>query len=66
MDNRRMSVVLIVVGIVIVALSAFGDSLGFGASSDFGWKQVAGVVVGAVLVVAGVVTRALGGRTAQG
>ncbi len=66
MDNRRMSLVLIVAGIVIAGLSALGDPLGIGGSSDFGWKQVTGVVIGAVLVVAGAVTRALGGRTTPG
>ena len=66
MDARRTVVWLIGAGIVIGALSAFGDSLGIGGSPDFGWKQTAGVVVGAVLLVAGLAAWALRGRATAG
>jgi hypothetical protein len=53
MDRRRLGLVVAGLGIVIAAVSALLDELGFG-TGGFGWKQITGVVVGLVLAGAGV------------
>lgn len=58
MDRKLFALALIAVGVAIVLVSALTDVIGIGGEgSAFGWKQVAGVVVGVALVVAGVVLR---------
>ena len=46
--------VVIGIGVFIVLTSLFADSLGLGSSPGFGWVQTFGVVVGALIVLAGV------------
>jgi hypothetical protein len=46
-------VVLLVVGGLLVLVSAAADRLGMGGAPGFGWKQIVGVGLGVVLVVAG-------------
>jgi hypothetical protein len=51
---RWIAVVLMVVGAVMLALALFADALGIGASSsDFGWKQLIGTMLGAGIVLGG-------------
>lgn len=48
-----------------LVIAAFADPLGFGGADDtFGWKQIVGVVVGAVIAVAGIVLAVGGGKPA--
>ena len=49
MDRRQMGYAIAAVGALLVVVSALADQLGIG-EGDFGWKQVVGVIVGAVLV----------------
>ncbi len=53
MDPRQRAVVLLVVGGLLVLVSAAADRLGMGGAPGFGWKQIVGVGLGVVLVVAG-------------
>jgi hypothetical protein len=54
--NKSVAVVVIVVGIVVLLVSALADVMGVGAHPlVFGYKQVIGSAVGAVLAVIGVV-----------
>jgi hypothetical protein len=54
--NKSLAVGLIVVGIVVLLGSALADVIGVGAHPlVFGYKQLAGSAVGAVLAVIGVV-----------
>ena len=51
MQNRSVWV-LIGVGVLIVLLSALAHPLGLG-HPGFGWKKTLGVVIGAVIIAAG-------------
>ena len=57
MANRKtMGLVLLVIGIVVLIVSLLADTIGIGGSASvFGFKQILGTVVGAVLAVAGLV-----------
>ena len=53
MDRRLMAWIVVALGAVLLAVSALADSIGVGGDDGFGWKQTTGVVVGAVVLVAG-------------
>lgn len=53
MNNKTIGIVLLVVGIVALLVGLFADSLGFGAVSGFGYKQIIAVIVGVVFAIAG-------------
>ena len=57
MQNPAFAKTLMIVGIVIVLLSALADPLGLGRSPGFGWWQTLGVIVGALVILAGVYLR---------
>ena len=61
MQNREFALALAGVGILIVLLSAFAHPLGLG-HPGFGWKKTLGVVVGVVIIVAGLWRRARASR----
>ena len=53
MDAKKIAgIILLVVGIVILAISLFAYPLGLGGPA-FGPKQIAGTVVGAIVIVVG-------------
>lgn len=52
---RRIAALAVAAGLVVVALAALADPLGLGEGSGFGWKQAVGIVVGAVIALAGLV-----------
>jgi hypothetical protein len=55
MSRRTLGIIAAAIGLVIMAVSALADRIGLGAMpAVFGWKQVAGAVVGVVLVIGGV------------
>ncbi len=62
MDPKQRGVVLLVVGALLVLISATADSLGLGGAPGFGWKQTAGVVAGVALLVAGGASLRRGGE----
>lgn len=52
--NKSFAVAIVVVGVVIMLGSAVADIVGFGATPlVFGYKQLAGSVVGAALAIVG-------------
>lgn len=51
--KKTTGVVLFGVGAVILILAIVADPIGFGGSPGFGWKQILGALVGAVLTVVG-------------
>jgi hypothetical protein len=56
MRNKNLAIGLLVVGLAILLGSALADVVGLGGSPFvFGYKQLAGSAVGAVLSIAGVV-----------
>ena len=53
MDAKKIAgIILLVVGIVILAISVFAYPLGLGGPA-FGPKQIAGTVVGAIVIIVG-------------
>ena len=56
MNNKKtIGITLLVVGIVALVVGLFADSLGIGAVSGFGYKQIIALVVGVVFAIAGFV-----------
>lgn len=53
MDQKRWGLVLLVVGIVLVLVSAGADMVGLGGAVGFGYKQIVGAVVGVIAAAAG-------------
>ena len=52
--KKTVSIVLLVVGIAILALSLAADYIGIGdAVPSFGPQQIAGTIVGAIVAVVG-------------
>lgn len=55
-QGRVLALVFIVIGVLLGLVSAFADQIGLGApGSGFGWKQLLGLVLGVILLVAGVI-----------
>ncbi len=54
MDKKTLGAVALIVGIAILILSLFADSIGIGNSPDFGRNQAIGSIVGAILTASGI------------
>ena len=55
-QGRILAIAFIAIGVILAAVSALADQVGVGApTSTFGWKQLLGLVLGIVLVVAGII-----------
>ena len=53
-NKRRLGVILLFLGVVILIVSAEADVIGLGqAVTAFGFKQIVGCVTGALVAVAG-------------
>ena len=66
MNSTRMGWLLVGVGVVVLALSALADPIGIGEGGGMGWKQVVGIVVGALVALWGaVVLRRAALRTSE-
>jgi hypothetical protein len=57
MQNPAFAWILIGIGVVLILISGFAYRLGLGQNPGFGWKKVVGVVIGALIVVAGIYLR---------
>jgi hypothetical protein len=53
MNERPLGIVITLVGAVGIAVAALADPLGIGEGDVFGWLQITGVVVGAVVTLLG-------------
>ena len=53
--KKTAGTVLIVVGIIVLLLSLGADPVGIGGSPGFGYYQIAGTIVGAIVTVVGLV-----------
>jgi hypothetical protein len=53
MDRPLLGRVVIGVGLLLLLIALFADSLGLGRSPGVGWKQTLGAVVGVLVVVVG-------------
>ncbi|MGH7332311.1 MAG: hypothetical protein ACREKS_06075 [Candidatus Rokuibacteriota bacterium] len=54
MDNPMLARVVIGVGVLLALISLFAGPLGLGRQPGFGWMQGLGVIIGAVVILAGV------------
>ena len=45
------------IGVLLLLLSVFADPLGLGRNPGFGWLQWLGVVIGALVILAGLYLR---------
>jgi hypothetical protein len=57
MQSPALAKTLMIVGILIVLIAALADPLCLGRSPGFGWRQTLGVIVGALVIVAGLYLR---------
>ena len=53
MDPRPTGIVLALAGAVGLVISALADPLGIGEGEVFGWLQITGVILGAVVTLLG-------------
>jgi hypothetical protein len=51
--QKKLPVIVIVIGLIILILSLLLDLLGFGRSPGIGPNQLLGIIVGAVIVLTG-------------
>ena len=64
MSRTLLGGLLVVIGAVALILSALADSIGVGSEgTGFGWKQVVGVVVGAIVMAIGAIVFLRGRRS---
>ena len=54
MSRTTLGVILVVLGIILLIVGLFADSLGIGPVPGYGWKQIAAMVVGAIVTLAGI------------
>ena len=57
MDRPMLARVVIGVGVLLVLIALFADPLGLGRSPGFGWRQGLGVIIGALVMLAGLYLR---------
>jgi hypothetical protein len=53
--KKTTGIVLLVVGVIVLLLSLVADPIGIGGSPGFGYYQIGGTVVGAIVTVVGLV-----------
>jgi hypothetical protein len=52
-EERPLGIVVFLVGVVGALIAAFADPLGIGTEGVFGWLQITGVILGAVVALMG-------------
>ncbi len=55
MNQRTIGISLLIIGLALAALSVTADLIGLGEGSGFGYKQIAGLVVGVGGIIVGLV-----------
>lgn len=53
MTKRKVSLILLILGIVILLAAVTADMTGLGGQLGFGWKQTAGTILGAIVAIVG-------------
>ena len=54
MTTRAWGILFAVAGAALLVVSVLADPIGVGGTDEFGWKQVAGSIVGVILLLGGV------------
>jgi hypothetical protein len=57
MQSPAFAWIVMAVGVVLALISGFAYPLGLGQNPGFGWKKMLGVVIGALIVIAGIYLR---------
>ena len=52
-SKKILSTLLLLVGIVLLVVSVLADVIGIGRSPEFGYTQIGGVVLGAIVAILG-------------
>jgi len=52
--TRATSIILVIVGVALMLLSIFADTIGFGGGKGFGYQQLIVLIVGLVLTLGGI------------
>lgn len=55
MSRRTLGFAVTAIGVIVVVTASLADQIGIGCGDRFGWKQTVGVILGAVVVVAGLI-----------
>ena len=55
MNQRSLGIILLIICLALAALSLTADLIGLGEGSGFGYKQIAGLVVGVGGIIAGLI-----------
>ena len=55
MNQRTIGISLLIIGLALAALSVTADLISLGEGSGFGYKQIAGLVVGLAGIIVGVI-----------
>jgi hypothetical protein len=58
MDPRPLGIIIVLAGAIGTAIAALADPLGIGEGEVFGWLQITGVIIGAVVTLLGIVIAA--------
>ena len=53
MDARQLGIAVAVIGALGTAVAALADPLGIGEGEVFGWLQITGVIIGALITLLG-------------
>jgi len=64
MSSKKLGRILIVVGLVGVFVSSMAEPLGIGRGNGFGPRQLTGTIVGALLLLVGMLMAAKAPKTA--
>ncbi|PKP36450.1 MAG: hypothetical protein CVT98_07895 [Bacteroidetes bacterium HGW-Bacteroidetes-15] len=53
MKGKQTSLLIAIIGLIVLLLSIFLDEIGIGSTPGYGLVQIAGMVVGAVMIIYG-------------
>jgi hypothetical protein len=66
MSRKTLGSAVTAIGVIVVAIAALADQIGIGDEEAFGWTQIVGVIVGAVVAVSGFIITKLGDKPVDG
>ena len=52
--QKILGIVFLSIGLIIFILALTAAFIGFGVSPGYGYKQISGIIVGAIAIIAGV------------
>jgi uncharacterized membrane protein len=64
MSGKNLALIMIVVGLVVGLVSVFAEQIGLGRGQGFGHRQLTGTIVGALILLIGLVKYSKAPKTA--